>query len=159
MEEIIKFLGGATIILGTIAWLIKQLTKLFLDKEIETHRLLLQKEHEKGSINYREKINLYKEISNPIIDLIMAIEHTHNLQKSLADFEKKRLQITTQLAMFAPKCVFDSFNNLIDYLYNSIEGKEHYSFKEFRVIAMNFLSDVRKDIGIYTDEIQYGGSR
>ena len=50
-------------------------------------------------------------------------------------------------------------NKLIDYLYDSFEGKEEYSFEQFREIAMKFLSDIRKDIGIYQDEISYSGNR
>lgn len=77
----------------------------------------------------------------------------------LKAFEIKRLMITAQLTMFAPDYVYHSYNRLIDYLYNSFEGKEEYSFEKFREIAMKFLSDIRKDIGIYEDEIVYAGNR
>lgn len=156
MEEIVKFLGGAFLLLSAVAWLIQQLAKHFLNKDIETHRMLLENKR----INYKEKIDLYKGISEPIIELIVTIEHQENITKEfMISFEKKRLMITAQLAMFAPNYVFDSFNDLIDYLYNTFEGKEEYSFKQFRKIAMKFLSDIRKDIGIYSDEVIYNGNR
>ena len=156
MEEIIKFLGGATLLLAAVAWLIQQLAKHFLNKDIETHRMLLDNKR----INYKEKIDLYKGISEPIIELIVTIERQENVTKELmSSFEKKRLMIAAQLAMFAPNYVFDSYNDLIDYLYNAFEGKEEYSFRKFRKIAMKFLTDIRKDIGIYRDEVIYNGNR
>ncbi len=160
MEEIIKFLGGAAILMTAVAWLVKELAKHFLNKDIETHRILLKQENEKKSINYKEKIDLYREISQPIIELIVEIEHNQSIAaESLKSFDKKRLMITAQLTMFAPGYVYHSYNKLIDYLYNSFEGTEEYSFVQFREIAMKFLSDIRKDIGIYEDEIVYAGNR
>ena len=102
---------------------------------------------EKHIIKYKEKIDLYKEISQPIIELIVEIEHNQSIAtESLKSFEIKRLMITAQLTMFAPDYVYHSYNKLIDYLYNSFEGTEEYSFVQFREIAMRFLSDIRKDI-------------
>jgi len=160
MEEVIKFLGGAAIMMAAVAWLVKELAKHFLNKDIEIHRTLLEQENEKKSINYKEKIDLYKEISQPIVELIVEIEHNQSIaMESLKAFERKRLMITAQLTMFAPDYVYHSYNRLIDYLYNSFEGKEEYSFEQFREIAMQFLSDIRKDIGIYKDDIVYAGNR
>ena len=159
-EEIIKVLGLAGFLIAAVAWLINKLTKHFLDQNIEIHKKTLELEHEKNSITYREKIELYKEISTPIIKLIVAIEHEQKMsQEFITNFEEERLIITAQLSMFAPQYVFDSYNNLIDYLYNSSEGKEQYTFQQFREFAMKFLSDIRKDIGVYTDEIIYNGNR
>ena len=74
-------------------------------------------------------------------------------------FEKDRLFISTQLAMFAPTEVFDSYNELIDYIYNSLENKEEYTFEQLRNISMKLLTNIRNDIGIYKDEIKYNGNR
>ena len=77
--EIIKIFGLASILVGAVAWCIKELTKYFLDQNIEIHKKTLELEYEKNSINYREKIELYKEISKPIIKLIVAIEHEQKI--------------------------------------------------------------------------------
>lgn len=61
--------------------------------------------------------------------------------------------------MFASTQVFNEYNNLIDYVYNAFEGKEVWSFPEFRGRALKFLSLVRADIGLYADSVFYSGSR
>lgn len=142
MEQFISVFAGA--IGGVLSILIKS----YIDKKQETN-----------SITKKEKIALYKEISEPIIELVVNIEVNDGLTKDiLTSFEKKRLSITAQLALFAPQNVFDDYNALIDYLYNSFEN-DKYSFIEFRKHAMKFLSSMRKDIGIYKNEINYNGNR
>ncbi len=157
MEDIIKYIASSAILIGALTWLSKHIFKSLLDKDIEKYKDELNHK----SINYKEKIDLYKEVSKPIINLIVTIEHNQGqIQKDLIiSFEKDRLFISTQLAMFAPTNVFNSFNDLIDYIYNSLESKEEYTFKQLRNISMKLLTDIRKDIGIYKDEITYNGNR
>jgi len=66
--------------------------------------------------------------------------------------------ITAQLALFAPHTVFNAFSDMIDYMYDSLENDE-YSFSVFREKALSYLSEMRKDIGIYSDEVSYNGNR
>jgi hypothetical protein len=157
MEDIIKYIASSAILIGAITWLSKHIFKSLLDKDIEKYKNDLNNK----SINYREKIDLYKEVSKPIINLIITIEHNQKqISKDLImSFEKDRLFISTQLAMFAPTKVFDSYNELIDYIYNSLENKEEYTFEQLRNISMKLLTDIRKDIGIYKDKIKYNGNR
>ncbi len=136
-----------SLIAGSVGGILSIVGKYYFDKK-----------HEKNSITNKEKITLYKEISEPIIGLIIEIQRQNLTHDILVSFEKKRLSITAQLAMFAPQNVFDDYNAMIDYLYNSLE-KDQYSFIEFRKYAMKFLSSIRKDIGIYTNEIVYNGNR
>ncbi|MDO9055008.1 MAG: hypothetical protein Q7U69_00510 [Sulfuricurvum sp.] len=134
---------------GVIGGVLSMIVKSYIDKKQETN-----------SITKKEKIVLYKEISEPIIELVVNININNGLTSEiLIPFEKKRLSITAQLALFAPQNVFDDYNALIDYLYNSFDGKDVYSFIEFRKYAMKFLSSMRKDIGIYKNEITYNGNR
>lgn len=46
MEDIIKFLGGATLLLGAVAWLIRSLTGHLLSKDIEIFKHQLRSEAE-----------------------------------------------------------------------------------------------------------------
>ncbi len=160
MEEIFEFLGLVLILSSAIAWLIKQIVVNVLNKDIEAYKNELKEESEKRSINYKEKIELYKSVSEPIIKLIAEIEQGGKVSlQTKKDFNLKRLEIITQLTMFAPDYVFHSFNDLIDYLYNCFENKEEYSFIEFRNRGLKVLSNIRKDIGIYEDELEYQGNR
>jgi len=61
--------------------------------------------------------------------------------------------------MFAPQTVFEKYNAMIDYLYDCCEKKSSYSFASLRELALQFLSDVRKDIGLYSDKVAYKGTR
>ena len=61
--------------------------------------------------------------------------------------------------MFAPVSVFNEYNHMIDYIYDAVEGKEEWSFNTFRSKALVFLSNVRHDIGLYQDVVEYNGSR
>jgi hypothetical protein len=47
MEDIIKFLGGATLLLAAVAWLIRSLTGHLLSKDIEVFKHQLKSEAEK----------------------------------------------------------------------------------------------------------------
>ena len=61
--------------------------------------------------------------------------------------------------MFSPADVFIEYNNMIDYIYDSVEGKQEWSFDIFRNKALIFLSKIRHDIGLYEDSIEYHGTR
>jgi len=159
--------GGAAIVFALSSWLGKVWAnrlmvseKAKFESELEHLKAELNEEFEKNHLNYKEKIELYKEVSNPIIDIIILVHHQGKpTAEQMAVFDKRRLLITAQLAMFAPQSVFNKYNGFIDYIYNSFEGKEEYSFSKFREIALQFLSEIRKDIGVYTDNVTYTGSR
>jgi hypothetical protein len=111
------------------------------------------------ALNYQQKIDLYKLVSNPLVELVALLDRKDGLiQEHLHEFNRQRLHITAQLALFAPQNVFEAFNNMIDYIYDSIET-ESYDFCVFRGKAMQYLSEMRRDIGIYDDNISYNGSR
>ena len=159
--------GGAVIVLLLSSWLGKIWANRMMAKErskyesdLETIKSNLSEKLEQNNLNYRQKIDLYKEISAPILHLVVSIEHQENVsQEQMKAFEIKRLEITAQLAMFAPQTVFNKYNDFIDYIYNCFEGKDTYTFNQFRVMALEFLSEIRKDIGIYSDSVSYYGKR
>lgn len=159
--------GGALLVFGLSNWLGKVWASTLMAKEtakygreIENLKARLQEQLDRSSHTYRLKIELYKEVSEPIIDLIVKVEHNEGLRvENVRDFDKDRLYTTALLAMFAPQSVFDAYNRIIDYIYNSFEEKEQYSFPRFRELALEFLSEVRKDIGLYTDSVEYTGNR
>lgn len=160
MEEVIKFLGGTAIALAAVAWLIKAVVGHLLGKDVETFKSRIKHEAEHGNHLLMQKITLYKEVANPVIDLIVKAQHEGQLTKEdLQKFDKDRLSTTALLAMFAPVDVFNEYNNMIDYIYDSAEKKQVWGFDIFRGKALLFLSAVRLDIGLYRDSVKYNGTR
>lgn len=159
--------GGGVIVFALSNWLGKFWADRLMARETARHsqdlamlNADLQARVDHFSQTYKQKIELYKEVSDPLIDLIVKAQHSGGLTPAdLKDFDKSRLTTTALLAMFAPSPVFSEYNNLIDYIYNAFEGKEVWSFPEFRVRALKFLSLVRADIGLYADEVSYTGNR
>ena len=157
--------GGALIIFACSSYLGKIWAKRILqnekqahDKELSEFKVKLEALTAKSALNYQQKIELYKVVSNPLIELVALITKEGLTQEHVNEFDRQRLYITTQLALFAPKNVFDAFSDIVDYMYNSLENND-YSFDEFRIKALAYLSEMRKDIGIYTDDISYSGNR
>lgn len=128
------------------------------DASIAELKSMLEKINTEHNLNYQEKIKLYIEITNPLSDFINKTTLANLTPADLASFDSQRLKLTAQLALFAPQYVFDSFNDMIDYLYSSLETRT-FDFHKFRTLALKFLSDARKDIGIFTDDIAYNGYR
>lgn len=159
--------GGGIIVLGLSGWLGKVWAESLMARETQRHRVELEKLRvelqtmaDRHAQNHRHKIELYKEVANPLIELIVKAQHKGNLSKDdLQSFDAARLATTALLGMFAPEAVFIEYNAMIDYVYDSFEGKATWSFPEFRIRALKFLSLVRADIGIYTDELRYVGTR
>lgn len=159
--------GGAVLVILLSSWLGKIWANHLMAKEaakyeseIEQLKARLQEQLDRSSHTYHQKIELYKQVSQPLIDLILNIEHKKGLRvEDLHDFDKARLYTTALLGMFAPNDVFDAYNRIIDYIYNAFEGKEQYSFAQFRALGLEFLSEVRKDIGLYSDKVVYKGKR
>ena len=69
MEEIVKFFGGTVIAISAVAWLIRSLIVHFLGKDVEAFKTQLKYEAEHGNHLLMQKIQLYKEVSNPVISL------------------------------------------------------------------------------------------
>lgn len=160
MEEVIKFLGGTAIAIAAVAWLIKSLVSHLLGKDVEIFKSSLKYEAEHSNHLLMQKIALYKEVANPVIDLIVKAQHAgHLTQADLQQFDKDRLSTTALLAMFAPVNVFNEYNKMIDYIYDAVEGKQKWGFDIFRDKALAFLSGVRVDIGLYEDTVEYNGKR
>jgi hypothetical protein len=118
MEEVIKFLGGTSIVIAAVAWLIRALVTHLLGKDVETFKSRLKYEAEHGNHLLMQKISLYKEVANPVVELIVKAQHQGQLtQEDLQNFDKDRLSTTALLAMLAPVNVFNEYNNMIECIY------------------------------------------
>jgi hypothetical protein len=130
------------------------------NQQLEELRSKLHVQADQSAQTYKQKIDLYKEVGAPLIELLVKTQHVGAItQQDMQDFERSRLNTTALLAMFAPANVFDEYNRMIDYIYNCAEGKDTWTFGEFRLRALKFLSLVRADIGLYNDTLSYNGPR
>ncbi|MFD2168286.1 hypothetical protein ACFSJY_18660 [Thalassotalea euphylliae] len=157
--------GGSVIIFALSSFLAKVWAKRILqnekqkhDKELSEYKAQLESLIQKDNLNYQQKLDLYKVVSNPLIELVALLSKNGLTAEHVQEFDRQRLHITAQLALFAPQSVFNAFSDMVDYLYNSLE-QNNYSFFVFRDKALSYLSEMRKDIGIYTDEVTYNGDR
>ena len=107
-------------------------------------------------ISYEVKLSMYQQAVVPIIDVINQQILTPD---KLKEFESKRMEVHAHLAMFAPISVIQAYSRLIDYVLDSMEKPEIYSFSTFRNYAFECLSEIRKDIGIHSDSVTYDGHR
>ena len=165
-QAVLLSLGGGSILvfalssfLGKIwAQRILQNEKMEHDRELSEFKSHIEALAHKNSLNYQQKLELYKIVSAPLVELVALITKKGLTQDHVNEFDRQRLHITAQLALFAPQNVFEAFNDMIDYIYDSLE-KEDFLFHVFRIKALTFLSEMRKDIGIYKDSVSYKGHR
>ncbi len=165
-QAILLSIGGGAVIVFTLSsylakiWAqrILQNEKTKHDKDIAQFKNQLEELARVHSVNYLQKIDLYKLVSNPIVELVSLISKDGLTADHYFEFDRQRLHITAQLALFAPQSVFESFNEMIDYIYNSLDDTS-YEFPIFREKILNLLSEMRKDIGIYKDSVIYRGNR
>jgi len=166
-QAVLLSIGGASIILFMLSnWLGKVWANRLMVHERAKHsadiaelKAKLKKEADHTNHLLMQKIALYKEVANPIIDLIIEVQNNSLSNLNLQEFDKDRLSTTALLAMFAPNKVFIEYNHMIDYLYDAIEGKQAWSFDNFRARALTFLTEIRRDIGLYDDSLSYNGAR
>lgn len=160
--------GGGAVVALLSSWLGKLWAERLMARETAAHardleelRSTLSATQDAASHLFRQKIELYKEVSAPLILLVTSaqIQGGAPSQETYIQFEKQRLQSTALLAMFAPSEVFDSHNTLLDYVLDTMDGSEQWSFDRFRKMALEMLSLIRKDVGMYTDAVTYRGHR
>ncbi|MDP3655298.1 MAG: hypothetical protein Q8R67_26870 [Rhodoferax sp.] len=159
--------AGGAIVLALSSWLGKIWAERLMAKETAKHnheleqlRSSLQIQADQSAQTYKQKIDLYKEVGAPLIELLVKTQNIGSITvENRQAFERNRLNTTALLAMFAPAAVFDEYNRIIDYIYNCAEGKDTWSFAAFRDRALKFLSLIRADIGLYNDSLSYNGPR
>ena len=158
--------GGGAIVLGMSNWLGKiwadrlmQKEKAHYESQLEDFKARLNRESERTTQTFREKLSLYKEALEPVLELVMYMQlDPSGLTPELTkEFEKKRLKTTALLGMFATISAFESYNSVVDYLFDSLEGKRQFHFDAFRVLGFQFLTAVRQDVGIADGELVYRG--
>lgn len=159
--------GGSAIVFALSGWLGKVWAERLMaretaahTKELESLRADLQEKSDRASHTYKLKLELYKEVSGPLVELVSKSQLIGELtREDMLSFETARLNSTSLLAMFAPKAVCDEYNSVIDYIFDCTDGDAVWSFSEFRARAYRLLTHIRQDIGLYSDDVSYSGHR
>lgn len=184
---IVSLGGGAALVFALSSWLGKVWAERLMQKERQDHaiqlehlRTSLQLASEEQLSSMRSQLEVAKEalvrehvdrvaIYRAAIDLISGIVtkvEMMMLQKrgpltaeELHEFEAQRLHVYAYLAMHAPQPVMDAHDALSDFVLSVVHDGATVTWKDFRDLAIRFLNEVRRDVGIRPEPIAYRGSR
>jgi hypothetical protein len=130
------------------------LTTLQSDLEI------FKEKHLKG---YTDKLAIYRLVTDVIVDALGDLDLI-TLSGAAADgtarwdrFNRGRMKAYGYLAMLAPQSVMDVMDALMDHLIQVSHGQDRYEWPKVRVLVLNLLNEIRKDIGIDASPIDYRG--
>jgi len=128
---------------------------------------------EKELKSHHDKVEIYRSVFVPIIELIGDLERIIASGESISlskilDFSHNRLKIHAELALFAPQDVLDKWDALIDFLIDCLkhlkEGKytvNNYQEKlwvKFRELAFDLINTMRADVGLAKGNVGYKGN-
>ena len=124
---------------------------------------IFKEKHIKG---HSDKIEIYRAIVDIIANFIADLdvisktqELPQDISQRLDKFNRDRMRVYGYLAMLAPQNVIDSYDNLVEYIFEVLEAKHAYEFPEVRRRALIMLNNIRHDIGIDDSQITYNGNR
>lgn len=161
--------GG--LIFALSSWLAKVWARRILDREkSELDRELEAKKRELDIFKdtylrtHNDKLVTYRAVTDSVAKLLAAFDahQSGRLQSSQAaeaidSFNQQRLQVYGYLGMLAPQPVMDAQDKLMDQLLKISGGRAPYDWEEIRQLAINFINEVRIDVGIDKDPISYNG--
>lgn len=129
--------------------------QLEAQREIEKMRQELNTAGAKDLMTFKDKVDLYRVVTVPLIDLVTAaiLDAT-----AINQFNRQRLIVHAQLGLFAPQAVLDAYDRLIDHLFEVMEGNEPYEWPPVREMSFDLLNAIRMDLGI-AEEVSYRGHR
>ena len=179
--------GGGAIVLGLSSYLGKLWAERLMEKERHTHSEELERlrsdlklrndeqvkrmqneldiykeKHLKG---HQDKMSIYRMALDLVASLMAKIEmvllHRRGPLSTdeILDFEVQRLRLYGYLAMLAPQSVMDAQDALMDKMLAIIHEGAALTWPQFRLLALNCLNEVRRDIGVESGPIEYRGNR
>nr|WP_298251120.1 hypothetical protein [uncultured Halomonas sp.] len=179
--------GGAVIVFALSNWLGKLWTERLMETERHQHVIELEelkaslkrtseeqiasikahidiaresqvKEHSDRVAIYRAAIDLIA-VMVAKVEMMMLGKRGALTSEELHEFESQRLRVYAYLAMHAPQPVMDAHDALTDLILAVIYDGKETNWENFRGLAINFLNEIRKDVGIRVDPITYQGVR
>jgi hypothetical protein len=129
------------------------------DTRLAEYQAALGAHREKDILARREKIELYRTAALPVIDLLVALNYRGVRPDDLASFEGERLRVYAHLALFASTDVLEAYDEVVDYVLDTLEGRVEYAWPTVRTLALKTLNRARADVGLTTGEVSYKGRR
>ena len=105
------------------------------------------------------KIQLYRDVTEPLSEFMLLIEEKRVTPETLRRFNLERGNSYARLAMFAPQEVLDGYDALVDYFNDHLEGKVRYDWPVLRRLIHQYLNAARRDVAIGAGEVIYKGHR
>ena len=179
--------GGAAIVFGLSSFLGKVWANRLMDRERAEHTADL--EHLRSELKHQADRNLTEltanldlakdaltrdrsdktQIYRASLDLIATIAAKLTIiiigarpplsAEEIEEFAIQRLKVYAYLAMHAPQYVMDANDALTDFILAVMHNEKQSTWQEFRVLALNLLNAIRKDLGINLEPIEYRGER
>lgn len=131
--------------------LAKEQSKLDLLRE-QAKRL-----HDDKLACYSRAIALIAEFAAEADEVRMGLKTAEDFRNAYLRFNRERLPAYSHMALVAPQTVMDSFDRLVEYIIKLMKGDNVYDFPSVRRLALNWINEARKDIGINSDPIEYRG--
>ena len=67
VNEVVSFLGGSALLLAAVAWLIRELTVHFLNKDAEVHKEIIRAQVVRSSRLHEERETVIREIHGNLV--------------------------------------------------------------------------------------------
>jgi hypothetical protein len=128
-------------------------------RELEQLRVDLGFLRDKALGAHNLKIDLYRDVTEPLIKFMIDVETGKLTESAHIDFNRDRFRSYARLAMFAPQSVLDAYDEIVDYLNDLLEAKHGYDWSVVRKLSQAFLNAARADVAIGTGSIGYKGKR
>lgn len=169
--SIVSIGAGGAIIFALSSWLGKVWANRILNEE--RYKLWSELEKTKRELDIikettlrfqNDKILAYRAIVDVVAKILSAF-NSHQMGRMqpqeagsrFDEFNEQRIRVYGYLAMLAPQSVMDAQDQLMDQLLNIANGAVGYEWGKIRELAINLLNEIRKDIGIDKNPIEYRG--
>jgi hypothetical protein len=178
IKQIVWALGGSSVVIAGLSYFLGQVwAGRILDREravregelerlrAELTAMLRQLEHElalqreKNLSVHQLKLSLYQAALVPIVSLVSDITFGKVTADDIPRFDRERLIVYSNLAMFAPSDVLDAHTALLDYVFDCLEGKAKHEWATVRTLGLEIFNKIRVDVGLATDPVTYKGHR
>lgn len=179
--------GGGAIVFGLSNWLGKLWDDRLMQRERQNHEVEL--EHLRSSLtsstnqqlatmqtqldiakaahvqDHLDRMTIYRHAVDIFVGIVAKIQrmvqqnNVNLASDELYEFELQRMQVYAYLAMHAPQSVMNAHDALADLILDVVHDGKIETWEHFRSLAIQFLNEVRKDVGIRPEPIVYNGTR
>jgi hypothetical protein len=130
-------------------------------KQIQNEMDIFREKYLKAHL---DKLATYRMATDIIASILTDIERFGEKRVSPEEapkikdrFTNDRIRLYGYLGMLAPQAVMDAQDALVDHVLLIIHGRTPYVWEKIRELGLNFMNEVRKDVGLDTTPIEYRG--